>query len=226
MTSFFQYLRWSLLLLLGLFLHSAHAQTGPFTRRSAVGLGVRVPTEMLDVNGTVRIESLPRYGEHRIYRGTNTPDRPYYPNQIVVVDKHGVLGRMDKVPQWIFYMPPILLPLCREMCEHERSLGRYTDEGTATTDGRFIVDLYQNYREQLGMTQATSQARPTSYSSQSLPVRELWNKEQLMFFVTYYDPNYFEDVVVDDDGVLSYRVKKNVDPTEKTYMSIVFRVKS
>lgn len=220
MTSLLPHLRTTVLFLFAVTLHSVYAQN--FDRSNAVGVGVRIPTEKLHVNSTLRIESLPQNGEAKIYNNSSTPTNTFYERKVVTVDKNGVFGQARGVPQFIFYMPPILLPLCRETCEGERPLGEYTNEGTTTTDGRFIVDLYRNYQEQFGMTKNASQARS---NSTQLPDRGIWNKDQLMFFVTYYDTNYFEDVMVDDNGILSYRVKKNVDPSENTYMNIVFRVK-
>lgn len=201
------------------------AQSLSTQQRNRVGIGVRVPTEQLHVDGTVRIEKLPTYGEQNSTFGYYTYPQPrnsYWGRDVVVVNEQGVVGRSKGIPQFVFYMPPILLPLCKEVCEGTNALGSYTDEGDANTDGNFVVNLYEHYQRQFGLTDATAQAR--SHATQ-LPDGSVWPKEKLMFFVIRYDQDYFQDVAVNDDGVLTYRVKKNVDPTEQTFMNIVFRVK-
>lgn len=208
---------WCCLLVFGLLATTASAQR-PAPRKEAVGVGTRLPTEMLHVDGTVRIGTLPLNGEKKTYEGNYQPNTPFAERYVLVANKQGVLGRSRGLPQWVFYMPPILLPLCKETA----APGEYTDESNATTDGLFVVDLYAHYQQQFGMTQTASQVRS---NNSVLPDGVVWSKEQLMFFVTYYDNSYFQDVTVSDEGVLRYRVKKNVDPSEQTYMNIVFRVR-
>lgn len=185
---------------------------------NAVTIGARQGTEMLHVEGTMRVETLPLDGERKLFNYTSSATQVFNPRYVVVTDKHGVLGIAKHSPQWIFYMPPILLPLCKE----KAATGEYLNEGDATTDGRFRVDLYEHYRQQFGMSDATRQVRS---NTAELPDKAVWEKSQLMFFVTYYDQDYFQDVTVSDAGVLTYRVKKNIDPSPRTYMNIVFRVK-
>lgn len=67
------------------------AQTGK------VGVNTETPTEILDVNGTVRVRSLPEEGTVGIHTtGTNTsttnPSQAFTPKGIVVADENGVLG--------------------------------------------------------------------------------------------------------------------------------------
>lgn len=67
------------------------AQTGK------VGINTETPTEILDVNGTLRVRSLPVEGTKGIRTtGTNTasenPDQTFTPTKFVVADENGVLG--------------------------------------------------------------------------------------------------------------------------------------
>lgn len=67
------------------------AQTGK------VGVNTETPTEILDVNGTVRVRSLPAEGTVGIHTtGTNTAsdtaNQTFTPTKFVVADENGVLG--------------------------------------------------------------------------------------------------------------------------------------
>lgn len=67
------------------------AQTGK------VGINTETPTEIFDVNGTVRVRSLPEEGTAGIYTtGTNTAaanaNQTFTPTKFVVADENGVLG--------------------------------------------------------------------------------------------------------------------------------------
>lgn len=67
------------------------AQTGK------VGINTETPTEIFDINGTVRVRSLPEEGTAGIYTtGTNTAaanaNQTFTPTKFVVADENGVLG--------------------------------------------------------------------------------------------------------------------------------------
>lgn len=69
----------------------ANAQTGK------VGINTETPTEIFDVNGTVRVRQLPDENTTGIYTtGTNTAsttaNQTFTPTKIVVADANGVLG--------------------------------------------------------------------------------------------------------------------------------------
>ena len=196
-----------------------------------VAVGTRNPTETLDVNGTLRVAVLPEDGQELIFTtsdGKAAPDfnQRYTANRVVVADKNGVLGFAPSVPEGFFYMPPVLLPLSKfALVRDFTDASIYKMTGiTYTTSGTFSVDLYKLYKKQFQNPQQKSSA------TSNLPVHEASN---LNFFVIYYDSEVFSDVHVSPAGVLTYTVKKQpvngvwkeIGPTEKTFMNVVFSLK-
>ena len=196
-----------------------------------VAVGTRNPTETLDVNGTLRVAVLPEDGQELIFTtsdGKAAPDfnQRYTANRVVVADKNGVLGFAPSVPEGFFDMPPVLLPLSRFALDRDfTDASIYKMTGiTYTTSGTFSVDLYKLYKKQFQNPQQKSSA------TSNLPVHEASN---LNFFVIYYDSEVFSDVHVSPAGVLTYTVKKQpvngvwkeIGPTEKTFMNVVFSLK-
>ncbi len=196
-----------------------------------VAVGTRNPTETLDVNGTLRVAVLPEDGQQLIFTtsdGKAAPDfnQRYTANRVVVADKNGVLGFAPSVPEGFFYMPPVLLPLSKFALDRDfTDASIYKMTGiTYTTSGTFNVDLYKLYKKQFQNPQQKSSA------TSNLPVHEASN---LNFFVIYYDSEVFSDVHVSPAGVLTYTVKKQpvngvwkeIGPTEKTFMNVVFSLK-
>jgi len=196
-----------------------------------VAVGTRNPTETLDVNGTLRVAVLPEDGQQLIFttsdgKAASDFNQRYTANRVVVADKNGVLGFAPSVPEGFFYMPPVLLPLSKFALDRD-----FTDASiykmigiSYTTSGTFSVDLYKLYKKQFQNPQQKSSA------TSNLPVHEASN---LNFFVIYYDSEVFSDVHVSPAGVLTYTVKKQIvngvwkeiGPTEKTFMNVVFSLK-
>ena len=185
----------------------------------------------MDVNGTLRVAVLPEDGQQLIFTtsdGKAAPDfnQRYTANRVVVADKNGVLGFAPSVPEGFFYMPPVLLPLSKFALDRD-----FTDASiykmigiTYVTSGTFSVDLYKLYKKQFQNPQQKSSA------TSNLPVHEASN---LNFFVIYYDSEVFSDVALTPAGVLTYTVRKQpvngvwkeIGPTEKTFMNVVFSLK-
>lgn len=107
-----------------------------------------------------------------------------------------------------FYMPSIVLPT--------DILDPNYDGGTET----FTINLYQSYTKQFNLADATSSTK--NQSATTLPVLA---SNKLEFFITYYDNSVFQNVVVNNDGVLTYKLAPSFNITEKTFMNIIFRVK-
>lgn len=196
----FQYV---LLFLLSSFALSSHAQR--------VGVNHKTPTENLDVNGTMRVRTLPLAGTAGISTQTDgtaaaTPTVVFVPKHAIVADANGVLGRRALSPDF-FYMPPMVFPTQEADAK----------ENVTVNDGVFTVNLYNEYVKQF-VTDA-----PTASSTQT-PLYQ-WQADQLDYHVTYYDAVVFSDVSVSPEGVLTYKVKAGAQPSEKTYFNIVLKVK-
>ena len=100
-----------------------------------------------------------------------------------------------------FYMPSILLPL--------------DTSDPAYSAGTFTVNLYAQYAAQMSPTTKNAGA-------ESLP---LYSKNELNYFITYYDAAVFTNVNVDNNGVMTYQLVGSPVVSEKTYMNIIFQVK-
>jgi len=83
--------------------------------------------------------------------------------------------------------------------------------------GTFNRNLYNEYINQFGSPMVIS-----SGSTEGIPTLLA---SQLEYYITYYDTNIFDNLAIDQNGVLTYRVK-NSNASEKTFMNIVFVVKN
>ena len=81
----------------GLGMASINAQTTQTTQPTGkVGINTTNPKETLEVNGTLKVSTLPANGaKNAIYNGQNTKNTNFTAAHMVVVDKNGVLGKQD-----------------------------------------------------------------------------------------------------------------------------------
>ena len=86
----------------------------------------------------------------------------------------------------------------------------------------FVIDLHKIYRERFQPTLAAVTPPATaSPSSTALPIEQV---DALGYFVTYYDDKVFQDVAIDETGILTYKlVSTPALTTDRTYMNIVFK---
>lgn len=189
-----------------------------------VGIGIdgednaAKPTEMLDIGGypdenpddddlhKVRIRDLP------ITDGDAN-------DKIVVVDGDGILksvgsNQMVTMPKF-FHMPAVMVPVSAGS-DLINNTTYYYNNSTEI----FTVDLHQIYSNQFGMTNNNTSVSSAG-TSHDLPVLE---EDELIYNITYFDNTVFDNVSVNDDGELSYKIFDNAEPSAKTYMNIVFEV--
>jgi len=81
--------------------------------------------------------------------------------------------------------------------------------------GAKTKDLYQLYYNQFNTPQVSSTG-----ASGKIPVL---GKNDLEYYITYYDTNAFTNVTIDANGVMNYTVSNNA--TDASFMNIVFVVK-
>lgn len=189
---------------------------GVWAQSEMVGVNTRNPTEKLHVNGTMRVQELIPNGQPGYYYQNYTPNTTnnFVQNQLLVADKNGVLGGSVGEIEKFFYMPPILLPLHNYAADPEEK----------TTDGIFRINLYNHYVKQFTLADGeTSKCSPTgNNAANKIPIRPA---QDLEFFVIYVTPNIFQNISVDDTGVLTYTVLPGIEPDEFTYVNIVFKMK-
>lgn len=172
------------------------------TTPSKVGVNTRTPTEVLHVEGTARVQELPKNGtDNSIYTkgdGTSSAakDQTFTAEKMVVADKNGVLGSIRGLANW-FYMPSINIP---------------TDPVGPNKE----IDLYEAFKTQFQTPKVKSPSAPAIIPN--LPA-----KTELFYYITDYDEAVLENVSVDANGKMKYDVK--AAPTETSYINIVFLLK-
>ena len=135
-------------------------------------------------------------------------------DKIVVADENGVLRQLKAAMPKFFYMPSIIVPTSEGQLNATGS-GQVTGDSFDDSTREGTINLYGRYDEQFGspMVSSETETLPT------LPATEL------VYHITWYDTNVFEDVDVDTNGVMTYTVKENADVTVGSFMNIVFSVK-
>lgn len=118
-------------------------------------------------------------------------------NIMVVNPTTNVVKKVKAMMPKFFYMPSIVFDI--------------------SVVGTFNRNLYNEYINQFGSPMVSS-----SGSAEGIPTLLA---SQLEYYITYYDTNIFENLVIDQNGLLTYRVK-NSNASEKTFMNIVFVVKN
>lgn len=107
---------------------------------------------------------------------------------------------------------------------------------TPTTQGDHSINLYEEYLKQYAHENVSnvdkddksiitsSSNRPIASSVGASPLK-IYKKDDLDYFVVYYDKNVFTDLNVDKNGVLTYKVTaegaKNI--SAQTFMNIVLQ---
>lgn len=117
-------------------------------------------------------------------------------NIVVAHPTTGVLKQMKAVMPKFFYMPSVVFDI--------------------SVIGTYSRNLYNEYINQF--------ATPAIKSAGAVEGIPTLLASQLEYYITYYDTNIFENLSIDQNGVLTYRVK-NSSASEKTFMNIVFVVK-
>lgn len=201
-----------------------------------VAVGTRTPSETLDVNGVLRVAVLPEDGEQLIFtvnggsengKPAASFDQRYTAYRVVMADQNGVLGLAPTPPSGFFYMPPVLLPLSKYAVDNlfnEAGTYSYGSASSPDVSGVYCVNLHKLYEKQFRTPQASST------TTSPLPFH---SAHELDFFVTYYDPSIFTNVQLNNNGILTYNVKrkkvgsewKDITPTENTFMNVIFRLK-
>lgn len=113
--------------------------------------------------------------------------------------------KLYSVDDAFFNMPSIVLPL--------------NETDPAFSGGVFTIELHDIYAKQFGVV-GTNTA--VSDATAKLPI---YGKDQLYYFITYFDDTVFTNVAVSASGVLTYKLKSDFSYSEKTFMNIILKVK-
>lgn len=158
-------------------------------------------------------------------QGKSVSDVPPTANQILVWNATSEKWEPKAQAPQIFYMPAVIFDT--------------TDPTAGTT--KVSRDLYQEYNNQF--TGGPLAGYPIIHGANGYDNTNLYtgglisnnknggtvipihtyNRNELDYYVTYYDTDVFADLEIDDNGNLSYRIIGTV--SETSYMNIVFVVK-
>lgn len=97
----------------------------------------------------------------------------------------------------IFYMPSISL------------------DASVISDTEKSIDLHSLYERQYTQPKVKSPSAKSKITS--------YSKEELEYYVTFYDEDVFKVLSIDDNGIMKYKVIGT--PTTNSFMNIVFVVK-
>jgi len=122
---------------------------------------------------------------------------------LLALDQSNVIKALKAAMPKFFYMPSIVIPT------HTDQLAAGEVFGT--------INLYEKYQNQFG-----APMRRNSSATTALPVLP---KNEIDYYITWYDTNVFDSVQVTNDGVLTYSIKANADVTIASFMNIVFAIK-
>ncbi|MEC4114170.1 hypothetical protein VSO92_08620 [Myroides pelagicus] len=171
--------------------------------------------------------STPIYDEHVVIKADGAVQAKKINNfegnaqadKLVVADKDGVLKTVErkKVAPQFFYMPAVIFD-------------------TKTKGEKLTRDLYQDYVNQFtggpkGEYNIAYGAKDPSIlykggviGSTGAPAEiDVYTKNELYYYVTYYDTNVFANIRISADGVLTYDIIGTATPA--SYMNIVFVIK-
>lgn len=132
-------------------------------------------------------------------------------------------------PPKFFYMPSVVLPTATT----DTRIVDVTNTDYTYVGGEYIVNLYNLYRNQFTTPVISS---IVDASNPSLPAGTVVTANDTLeslvkpatsyhYFVTYADPNVFEEIKLDANGILKYKVKSNSIIRTGTFMNIVIKNK-
>lgn len=144
---------------------------------------------------------------------TGLPEGLAADNMVVVDPQTGILRQQKQAPRF-FYMPAVIFDT--------------SVTGTATRD------LYKDYVDQFtgvdhNISHGPEGTTPMQYTgglirSEDAPgAIQVFEHDELYYYVTYYDQDVFEGLSISKEGKLTYTVKNAA--TDISYMNIVFVIK-
>ncbi len=203
------------------------------------------PTEMLDIGGNpeenadyedlhkVRVRDLPR------------TDGNINSNKIVTVDSEGILhsisaedlndissGKIQNSQNFsskkeiyteeiitnttdkkqTYYLPDIIMPTRKSQLEKYMSYD--------IDKKLFAVDLYQLYHKNF-----VGLKKSTTVSSPGAPEIPNISKKHLHYYILYFDDQIYQEVNINEEGILTYKIKNSTANSSKRAMNLGFKIK-
>ncbi|MEK6494200.1 hypothetical protein [Myroides odoratimimus] len=144
-------------------------------------------------------------------------------DKVVVADDEGVLKTVErtKIAPQFFYMPAVIFDTKKQGTDLQRDLYKeYVNQFTGGKVGEGNAD----YPIAHGADGYTMSYTGGIIGSHGAPKDiAVFNKEELYYYVTYYDTKVFANLRISPEGVLIYDIIGNATPA--SYMNIVFVIK-
>lgn len=162
-------------------------------------------------------ESIPRYDKYleinhngavRVNKINEEEFKGSASDKVVVADATGVLKTTTAAMPKVFYMPPVMFNTAAIGTGKTRNL--YNE----------YVAMYGGTGTVVDMPNRSPLKKNDDAENTTIPV---FGVKELDFYVSYYDPEVFANVNVDNNGVLTYDVKKKAK--YGSFMTIVFVVR-
>ncbi len=157
----------------------------------------------------------------KVQATTNSGTTTGIVDHLLAVGSNNVVKALKAAMPKFFYMPSIIIPTTQTLFDD-----MLTDDGSSTIPGESFnagtgvkLNLYARYAAQYGLGDATKTA-----SSPGAPALPVLPKEELHYYVTWFDKTVFSNVSIDADGILTYTVI-NTNADAGSFMNIVFAVK-
>lgn len=138
-------------------------------------------------------------------------------DHLLAVDANNNVKALKAAMPKFFYMPSIIIPTSEEQLDAPGS-GKVAGDEFDDDDLVGTINLYGRYAAQFGGSTLIK-------SETAAPALPVLPAGELYYYVTWYDTNVFDEVAVDEDGLLTYTVADDADITVGSFMNIVFAVK-
>jgi len=170
-----------------------------------VGINTETPS-----NKGLHILQLDTVGAEKHGHAFRLEDGNQAQGYLLTTDANGNGTWMKPDASW-FYMPSLLLPVV------EADVALVT--GASYAANTFTINLFQNLQSQFTTTASVVR----SAAAPDLNVQTAGNK--YYYYVTYYDADVFQNVTIDANGLLTYKVNATAPITQKTFMNIILKEK-
>lgn len=144
-------------------------------------------------------------------------------DKVVVADDEGVLKTVErtKIAPQFFYMPAVIFDTKKQGTDLQRDLYKeYVNQFTGGKVGEGNAD-YPIAHGADGYTMSYTGGIIGSHGAPNDIA--VFNKEELYYYVTYYDTKVFANLSISPEGVLIYDIIGNATPA--SYMNVVFVIK-
>lgn len=142
-------------------------------------------------------------------------------DKVVVADSNGVLKTSNGAMPKFFYMPAVIFDTSKKGSGLQRNLYQdYVNQFTGGLPGTGSA----NYNIAHGADGGVMPYTGGIIGSEGAPADiSVLNKEQLHYYVTYYDTSVFSGIKISKDGIMTYNIIG--EATQGSYMTIVFVIK-